>query len=78
MVVPGIGTMRAAGQEPGKRDLRRCRALLLATRLSRSTKAWFFSIASGVKRGSDVAEVVVPELGVLVIAPVRKPLPSGL
>ena len=35
-------------------------------RFSRSTSAWFFSIASGVKRGRMLAEVAFAELGVLV------------
>ena len=49
-----------------------------AMRFSRSTSAWFFSSASGVKRGRTLRKSPSAILVSLFIAPVRKPLPSGL
>ncbi len=49
-----------------------------ATRRIRSTRAWFFSMASGVKRGRMWRKSFSASLLSLPIAPVRKPLPSGL
>jgi hypothetical protein len=64
--------------QPGERDLRGRRLLLACDALERSTSAWFFSIASGVKRGSMFRKSPSPSLVSLDIAPVKKPLPSGL
>ena len=59
LVVPGIGTMygRWASSQASATCAGR-RALLVGDALRRSTNAWFFSIASGWKRGDVRAEVV--------------------
>ena len=45
---------------------------------SRSTSAWLALRASGVKRGSDARKSLLASSVCSVMAPVRKPLPSGL
>ena len=49
-----------------------------AIRFSRSTSAWFFSIASGVNRGRILRKSFSASRVSLDMTPVRKPLPSGL
>jgi hypothetical protein len=65
-------------QQPGQRDLRRRRALLLADLFQQVDQGRFALRASGVNRGKVVRLSLLPNVVVSSILPVRKPLPSGL
>ena len=69
---------RSLRQQPGERDLSGRRFLLLGDPFGRSTNAWFACIAPGVKRGNIERKSLFSILVSLFMAPVRKPLPSGL
>ncbi len=69
---------RLLRQQPGQRDLRRCRLLLRGDPPSRSTRAWFALRASGVKRGTMLRKSDLSNVVFSLILPVRKPFPSGL
>lgn len=78
-VVPGIGTIQGlCASSQASTICAGTACLAAATRPSRSTNAWFFSIASGVKRGRMLRKSPSASLVPLLVAPVRKPLPSGL
>jgi hypothetical protein len=69
---------RPPSQQPSERDLSGRRLLLLGDALEKANRAWLASKASGVKRGSIERKSLFSILVSLFIAPVRKPLPSGL
>ena len=78
-VVPGIGTIHGFFASSQASAIWAGVAFFRpAMRLSRSIRAWFFYMASGVKRGRRLRKSPSPSLVSLVMAPVRKPLPSGL
>ena len=75
------GSARSTASAPAARQARSAPASRPSRRRCASTDrsaTWFFSIASGVKRGRILRKSPSPSLVSLLMAPVRKPLPSGL
>ena len=68
--------VRALRKQPSERDLRR-RCALFATRLSRSTKAWFFATASGGNRGTLLRKSFAGSLVSLSSRRSGSPCPAG-
>src|SRR3984957_17035421 len=78
-VVPGIGTIHGFWASSHASAIWAGVAFFRwAMLLSKSIRAWFVFIASGVKRGSVLRKSVLSSLVFSFIAPVRKPLPKGL
>ena len=69
---------RLLRQQPGERDLRRRRLRAGRDLATRSTSARFALRASGANRGTTLRKSVSSKFVASLIAPVRKPFPSGL